>query len=110
MTHLFDPMTLRGVTTRNRVWVSPMCQYSSVDGMPHDWHLAHLGARATGGARLGFTQASPVTAEGRVSRSDAGGLDHGQALARSPVTPLGPGQGAGPGGRRAPPRPQAPPH
>src|SRR4051794_30780316 len=97
MTHLFDPMTLRGVTTRNRVWVSPMCQYSSVDGMPHDWHLAHLGARATGGAGLVFTEASAVTAEGRISPSDAGIWNDEQALAWSRITRFVRGQGAVPG-------------
>jgi 2,4-dienoyl-CoA reductase-like NADH-dependent reductase (Old Yellow Enzyme family) len=49
VSQLFTPLTLRGTTVKNRVWVSPMCQYSSDDGMPNDWHLVHLGARATGG-------------------------------------------------------------
>lgn len=52
MTHLFDPFTLRGVTLRNRIGVSPMCQYSAEDGHATAWHLIHLGARAAGGAGL----------------------------------------------------------
>jgi 2,4-dienoyl-CoA reductase-like NADH-dependent reductase (Old Yellow Enzyme family) len=52
MSHLFAPFTLRGVTLRNRVGVSPMCQYSAEDGMANDWHLVHLGSRAVGGAGL----------------------------------------------------------
>ena len=47
---LFDPITLRSITARNRVWVSPMCQYSSTDGLPETWHLVHLGSGAVGGA------------------------------------------------------------
>jgi 2,4-dienoyl-CoA reductase-like NADH-dependent reductase (Old Yellow Enzyme family) len=69
---LFQPLTLRDVTTRNRVWVSPMCQYSAVDGMPDDWHLVHLGAFATGGAGLVFTEATAVLPEGRISPADTG--------------------------------------
>jgi 2,4-dienoyl-CoA reductase-like NADH-dependent reductase (Old Yellow Enzyme family) len=55
MSHLFEPLTLRDVTLRNRIMVSPMCQYSSEDGFANDWHLVHLGSRATGGAGLIFT-------------------------------------------------------
>jgi len=72
MTHLFEPLTLRGVTLRNRIGISPMCQYSSVDGFPNDWHLAHLGARAAGGAGLVLTEATAVEARGRISPEDAG--------------------------------------
>ena len=61
MSSLFSPLTLRGATSRNRIWVAPMCQYSAVDGMPGDWHLVHLGARAVGGAGAVITEA---TAEG----------------------------------------------
>ena len=56
--HLFAPLTLRDVTLRNRIAVSPMCQYSSVDGLADDWHLVHLGARASGGAGLVLTEAA----------------------------------------------------
>lgn len=71
-THLFAPISLRDVTVRNRIWVSPMCQYSSVDGFPTDWHLVHLGSRAVGGAGLVFTEATAVTSDGRISPQDAG--------------------------------------
>ncbi|HEY3284576.1 MAG TPA: NADH:flavin oxidoreductase/NADH oxidase [Armatimonadota bacterium] len=70
--HLFDPYTLRDVTLRNRVAVSPMCQYSCVDGRATDWHLVHLGGRAVGGAGLVFAEASAVQAEGRISPGDLG--------------------------------------
>lgn len=72
MQHLFEPFTLRGVTLRNRIGVSPMCQYSSVDGMPNDWHFVHLGARAVGGAGLIVTEATAVEPRGRISPEDAG--------------------------------------
>lgn len=72
MSRLFEPISLRDVTVRNRVWVSPMCQYSSVDGLPGDWHLVHLGQFATGGAGLVFTEAAAVVPEGRISPADAG--------------------------------------
>src|SRR5215475_11605847 len=70
--NLFQPLTQRGVTFRNRVAVSPMCQYSSEDGFANDWHLVHLGSRAVGGAALVFTEACAVTAEGRISPQDLG--------------------------------------
>src|SRR5439155_9202752 len=63
---LFDSLQLRDVVLRNRIVVSPMCQYSSEDGFPNDWHFVHLGSRAVGGAGLVFTEASAVTPEGRV--------------------------------------------
>ena len=73
MTHsLLDPLTIRSVTFRNRIGVSPMCQYSSVDGFATDWHLVHLGSRAIGGAGLVFTEAAAVTAQGRISPHDLG--------------------------------------
>ena len=72
MPHLFDPLTLRGVTLRNRIGVSPMCQYSAVDGFANDWHLVHLGSRAVGGAGLVMTEATAVEARGRISPSDLG--------------------------------------
>lgn len=72
MPNLFDPLSLRGVTLPNRIVVSPMCEYSSVDGFASDWHLVHLGSRAVGGAGLIFTEASAVTAEGRISPQDLG--------------------------------------
>jgi 2,4-dienoyl-CoA reductase-like NADH-dependent reductase (Old Yellow Enzyme family) len=76
---LFEPLTLRGTTLRNRIVVSPMCQYSCVDGLPTDWHLVHLGQFAVGGAALVMTEASAVSPEGRISPEDAGIWDDEQA-------------------------------
>src|SRR6516162_7112265 len=72
MAHLFDPLTIREITFANRVLVSPMCQYSSVDGYANDWHFVHLGARAVGSAAPVFTEAAAVTPEGRISPQDLG--------------------------------------
>lgn len=72
MSKLFEPLKLREIELRNRLWVSPMCQYSSRDGMPNDWHLVHLGSRAVGGAGLVVMEATAVSPEGRISPSDAG--------------------------------------
>src|SRR5882757_5973262 len=72
MAHLFESFTLKSVTLRNRIGVSPMCQYSSEDGVANDWHLAHLGARAVGGAGLVIAEATAVSPEGRISPADAG--------------------------------------
>ena len=69
---LFDELKIRNVTLRNRIVVSPMCQYSSPDGFATDWHLVHLGSRAVGGAGLVLTEASAVTPEGRISAWDLG--------------------------------------
>ena len=69
---LFSPLSLREVTLRNRVAVSPMCEYSSSDGFSNDWHLVHLGSRAVGGAGLVLTEAIAVTADGRISPDDLG--------------------------------------
>lgn len=70
--HLFSPFPLKGVTLRNRIAVSPMCQYSSVDGFANDWHLVHLGSRAVGGAGLVVLEASSVEARGRICPDDLG--------------------------------------
>src|SRR5580658_9147495 len=72
MSKLFSPLKLRELAFRNRIFVSPMCQYSSDDGMPTDWHLVHLGSRAVGGAALVMTEATAVSPEGRISPQDAG--------------------------------------
>jgi 2,4-dienoyl-CoA reductase-like NADH-dependent reductase (Old Yellow Enzyme family) len=72
MPHLFDPLTIRDLTLPNRIMVSPMCEYSSSDGFANDWHLVHLGSRAVGGAALTMTEATAVTAEGRISPADLG--------------------------------------
>jgi 2,4-dienoyl-CoA reductase-like NADH-dependent reductase (Old Yellow Enzyme family) len=70
--HLFDPFTIRGVTLRNRIVVSPMCEYSSIGGFATKWHFVHLGSRAVGGAGLVFTEATAVSQEGRISPEDLG--------------------------------------
>jgi 2,4-dienoyl-CoA reductase-like NADH-dependent reductase (Old Yellow Enzyme family) len=70
--NLFTPLTLRDVTLRNRIAVSPMCQYSSEDGFATDWHLVHLGSRAVGGAGLVIAEAAGVEARGRISPQDLG--------------------------------------
>ena len=84
MSALFTPFRLREVTLRNRVMVSPMCEYSSVDGFANDWHVVHLGSRAVGGAALVLTEAIAVTADGRISPQDLGIWkdEHVEELAR----------------------------
>jgi 2,4-dienoyl-CoA reductase-like NADH-dependent reductase (Old Yellow Enzyme family) len=72
MPSLFEPLPVRGLTLANRIVVSPMCQYSSVDGFATDWHLVHLGSRAIGGAALVMTEACAVSAPGRISPHDLG--------------------------------------
>ncbi len=76
--HLFSPLSLRSVVLRNRIAVSPMCQYSAADGRANDWHLVHLGARAAGGAGLVLTEATAVEARGRISPADLGLWEDGQ--------------------------------
>ena len=91
---LFTPYPLRSLTLRNRIVVSPMCQYSSVDGFANDWHLVHLGGLAVGGAALVFTEATAVSPEGRISPHDLGIWkdEHVEMLAR--ITHFVHGQGA----------------
>lgn len=72
MAELFTPILIKSITLKNRLVVSPMCQYSSLDGFAGEWHLVHLGSRAIGGAGLVFTEATAVTPEGRISPSDLG--------------------------------------
>src|SRR6476620_2876685 len=81
---LLSPLSIRGVTMRNRIVVSPMCQYSSTNGLADDWHLVHLGSRAVGGAGLVFVDATAVSPEGRISPGDLGiwGEQHVEPLAR----------------------------
>ena len=83
-TGLFDPLVMRDLTLRNRVVVSPMCQYSCVDGLANDWHLVHLGGLAKGGAAVVIAEASAVVPEGRISPDDVGLWDdrHVEPLAR----------------------------
>jgi 2,4-dienoyl-CoA reductase-like NADH-dependent reductase (Old Yellow Enzyme family) len=84
MPHLFDPLTIRDTTFPNRVFVSPMCEYSSTDGYATDWHMVHLGSRAVGGAGLVLTEATAVLPEGRISPQDLGiwSDEHIEPLAR----------------------------
>lgn len=72
MSHLFTRLAIKSVTLRNRIGVSPMCMYSSEDGVANDWHLVHLGARAAGGAGLIIAEATAVAPEGRITPGDAG--------------------------------------
>lgn len=72
MSNLFSPLNIRGIKLKNRIMVSPMCQYSSIDGFANDWHLVHLGSRAVGGASLVMMEATAVSPEGRISKSDMG--------------------------------------
>lgn len=72
MALLFEPLTIRNITFKNRIVVSPMCEYSSVDGFANDWHLVHLGSRAVGGAGLVMTEAAAVSPEGRITPDDLG--------------------------------------
>ena len=72
MSNLFSPLKIKNIELKNRMVVSPMCQYSSVDGFANDWHLVNLGSRAVGGAALIFTEATAVSPEGRISPGDLG--------------------------------------
>ena len=95
--HLFAPLALRSVTFANRIFVSPMCQYSSDDGMPNEWHFVHLGSRAVGGAALVFVEASAVTPEGRITPWDAGIWSPAHAVAWKRAAQFIRAQGAVPG-------------
>ena len=88
MSALFTPLSLRGTTFRNRLWVAPLCQYSveKRDGVPTDWHLVHLGAFAMGGAGLIVTEATAVSPEGRISPHDTGLWNDEQVEAWSRIT------------------------
>lgn len=97
MSKLFSELTMRGTTFRNRLWVSPMCQYSSVDGMPTDWHLVHLGSRAVGGAGAVFVEATAVSPEGRISPDDSGIWSDEHATAFLRITKFISEQGSVPG-------------
>ena len=81
---LLTPLKLRGVTFRNRIAVSPMCQYSAENGFANDWHLVHLGSRAAGGAGLVIVEATAVVPEGRITPKDVGlwSDEHIEPLAR----------------------------
>jgi 2,4-dienoyl-CoA reductase-like NADH-dependent reductase (Old Yellow Enzyme family) len=94
MSLLFAPLTLRELTFRNRAWVSPMCQYSSTEGRPNDWHLVHLGSLARGGAGLVLAEATAVAPEGRISPQDAGIWNDEQAEDYARITAFVRAQGA----------------
>jgi len=96
VTALFDPLVLRGVTARNRIWVSPMCQYTvdRRDGVPTDWHLVHLGSFARGGAGIVLAEATAVTPEGRISAHDTGIWNDDQVAAWRRITDFAHTQGA----------------
>jgi len=97
MSKLFSPLKIREVEFRNRIFVSPMCQYSSDDGLPNDWHLVHLGSRAVGGASLVMVEASAVSPEGRISPNDSGMWSDDHAMAFKRITSFLKSQGAVPG-------------
>ncbi|HEX7769405.1 MAG TPA: oxidoreductase, partial [Dokdonella sp.] len=92
--HLFDPCPIGDTLLRNRIAVSPMCEYSAVDGVPDDWHLVHLGSRAVGGAGLVFTEATAVSPEGRISPADTGIWDDRQRDAWARIAAFIQSQGA----------------
>lgn len=94
MSALFQRFTQRGLHLRNRLAVSPMCQYSSAGGMPGDWHLVHLGSRAVGGAAVVFTEALAVSPDGRISPQDAGLWNDAQAGAWGRIAGFIQAQGA----------------
>jgi anthraniloyl-CoA monooxygenase len=94
---MFTPYEVRGVRLENRVVVSSMCQYSAEDGTPGDWHLVHLGSRATGGVGLAMVEATAVTPEGRITPADAGLWNDAQAEAWAAVARLVKGRGAAAG-------------
>ena len=97
MSKLFSPLKIREITFKNRVAVSPMCQYSSEDGMPTDWHLVHLGSRAVGGAALVIVEATAVSPIGRISPNDSGIWSDAHAEAFSRITQFVKANGAVPG-------------
>jgi len=94
---LLEPIKLGALALRNRIVVSPMCQYSSPGGVPTDWHLVHLGSRAVGGAGLVFTEATSVSPEGRISPDDTGIWNDAQTEAWSRIVQFIRGQGAAAG-------------
>ncbi|GAA2984759.1 2,4-dienoyl-CoA reductase-like NADH-dependent reductase (Old Yellow Enzyme family) [Microbacterium terrae] len=97
MSLLFTPLTLRETTVRNRLWVSPMCQYSAVDGVPQEWHHTHLAQFASGGAGMVVAEATAVVPEGRISPEDAGLWTDEQRDAWAPITAAIRSRGAVPG-------------
>jgi 2,4-dienoyl-CoA reductase-like NADH-dependent reductase (Old Yellow Enzyme family) len=97
VSQLFAPLKVRDIEFRNRIFVSPMCQYSSRDGLPNDWHLVHLGSRAVGGAALVMVEATAVSPEGRISPGDTGIWSDEHTRAFQPIATFIKSQGAVPG-------------
>lgn len=97
MSILFSPLRLRGIEFKNRIFLSPMCQYSSEEGMPTDWHLVHLGSHAVGGVSLVMVEATGVSPEGRISPWDSGIWSDRHVQAFKRITAFIEGQGAVPG-------------
>jgi 2,4-dienoyl-CoA reductase-like NADH-dependent reductase (Old Yellow Enzyme family) len=91
---LFEPYSQRSLTLRNRIVISPMCQYSAIDGVPNDWHFTHLGSRAVGGAGAVITEASAISPEGRISAYDTGIWNDVQLEAWRPIVAFIEAQGA----------------
>ncbi len=94
---LFEPIQQRSLSLRNRIVVSPMCQYSATDGLPDHWHLVHLGSRAVGGAGAVIAEATAVSAQGRISPGDTGLWNEAQLAAWQPIVAFIAAQGAVPG-------------
>ncbi|WP_412540212.1 NADH:flavin oxidoreductase/NADH oxidase [Longispora sp. K20-0274] len=97
MSALFEPLTLRSLTIPNRIWMAPMCQYSAVDGVPNEWHLAHLGSRAAGGAGLILVEATGVNPWARITPGDLGLWNDEQAAAFVPIVDFLKARGTVPG-------------
>jgi len=97
MSHLFNPLKIRGVELKNRILVSPMCQYSSTDGFANEWHLVHLGSRAVGGAAAIISEATAVSPEGRISIADLGLWKDEHIACLKTITDFIKGQGSVPG-------------
>ena len=88
MASLFDPLQLRELKLRNRIVLSPMCQYSAIDGVPQPWHMAHYGARAAGGTGALILEATAVSPTGRISPDDLGLWDDEQCVAFRAIVSL----------------------
>ena len=94
---LFSPFRIREIELKNRIVVSPMCEYSAKDGHPQAWHLVHLGSRAIGGASLVFTEATAVEARGRISSADTGIYEDAHVASWRPIAEFIRAHGAVPG-------------
>jgi 2,4-dienoyl-CoA reductase-like NADH-dependent reductase (Old Yellow Enzyme family) len=94
---LFSPFRIREIELRNRIVVSPMCEYSAKDGHPQTWHLVHLGSRAIGGAALVFTEATAVEERGRISSADTGIYEDAHVESWRPIAEFIRSHGAVPG-------------